>query len=151
MRRIQLRRYAIAAGENDDQGRFGEIVIDPLAKFYTGECPDRNNDSGLSCVIPDIYLMIFGTSPHHPEGRFFLEDKHGRGACMMHPGNFCGDKIKGYLTNVEGCILLGNSLGVLKRKEDDRVQKAVLESKPAVLRFEEFMNKETFELEIIQL
>jgi len=60
----------------------------------------------------------------------------------IHSGNFCGDKDEGYKSHVEGCIILGQKIGMLEG------QVAVLSSHQALVAFEADMGKQSFVLSI---
>lgn len=124
-----------------DQGTFGWIKTDGLILF-TGECPWRDNRPNVSCVLPGFYMASFTHSPRFGRMLYLLGRVLGRSGIRIHPANFCGDKSKGYRSQLNGCIALGERLGWLGG------QKAVLLSQPAVRRFEAAMGRLPFQLEI---
>jgi hypothetical protein len=75
-----------------------------------------------------MYLLL-GTSP--------------RAGIRKHPANFMGDRTKGLRSQLYGCIALGERLGWMDG------QKALLLSAPAVRRFEDYMERKPFRLEVI--
>jgi len=72
---------------------------------------------------------------------FLIHEAEGRSGIRIHPANLVGDKPK-WIRQLEGCICLGEKLGWIGG------QKAVLISRPAVRKFEEYMGGEKFNLEI---
>lgn len=66
-----------------------------------------------------------------------------RSGIRKHSANFMGAKDEGFRCQLNGCIALGEKLGWIEK------QKALLISAPAVRRFESFMNREPFELEVV--
>jgi hypothetical protein len=56
-----------------------------------------------------------------------LEDKHGRRDCLVHTGNWAGDSLKGFHTQIHGCTLVGSSFGSLA-PEGKKEQFAILRS-----------------------
>ena len=148
-----MKTFTITRILSDDQWVDGIGQVDGLGAFCTGEDPDLNNQPGISCVLPGEYLCRRIKTPKHPkdpndstawdyEGVYALEDKNGRTAVELHRGNFHGNKALGYRSDVEGCILLGNSKGDLDG------QRCVLDSDAACKRFYQFMNGEDFLLTI---
>lgn len=123
------------------QGTFGELSIDGLY-FKTGELPDKGNASGLSCIPPGEYDVAWQESPKFGEV-YTLQDVPGRSHILIHSGNLCGDVQRGYKSDVEGCILLGHSVGLLNGQE------AVISSKSALDDFQDYMKREPFHLKIV--
>jgi hypothetical protein len=135
---VRLRRF-----EKSDQGIFGEMSTDSGFSIYIGECPDRDNAPGLSCVRPDRYSVEGVETPRHGWA-YKLEDKHGRTGVLFHAGNFVGDRTKGYKSNSEGCLIPGRAVGEIAG------QKAVLSSRDALNAFVEEMERQPFILEITE-
>ena len=121
------------------------------ALFYTAELPyrdvdkDLKSDNSFSCIVPGIYPVKFVMSPKRGRNIYQLENTGHRVAIQIHSGNYAGDVKLGWESHVEGCILLGNSIGELLNKNGN-MQKAVVESKSALARFETLMNHEPFTL-----
>lgn len=124
-----------------DQGTFGVLTTDRGDRFHTGELPWRDNKAYISCVPVGTYLCTTIDSPNHGLV-YVLHDVPGRSGCEIHVGNWCGDKSKGYKSDVLGCILLGTDVGNLAG------QRAVLHSGKALELFLAAMNGEDFELTI---
>lgn len=76
-----------------------------------------------------MYLLL-GTEP--------------RAGIRKHAANFCGDSLKGFRAQLNGCVALGERLGWIDG------QKALLLSAPAMRRFETLMGGRPFTLEIVQ-
>lgn len=140
MRRITLTRL-----ETSDQGTFGclQFLKDGwLESFYTGELPDRNNRPGISCISTGVFKVDRVDWIKHNKKVFMLLNVEGRGGILIHAANYMGDVLKGLKTQLQGCIALGERLGVMEG------QKALLLSAPAIRRFEALMDGKPFELEI---
>ena len=123
-----------------DQGTFGILVFRDQY-LYTGELPWRDNKPNFSCIPAGVYPMRVSDSPKF--GRCY--QVHGvtsRSHILFHHGNFCGDRVRGYRTNVAGCILLG------LRRGNINAQRVVLNSREARGRFERALGFEDFTLEI---
>lgn len=127
--------------ETSDEGTFGKITVGDQT-WHTGELPWRDNAAMISCIPPGTYPVVM--APSHRFGRdlYRLSDVPDRTAILIHPANFCGDRLCSLESELNGCIALGMTFGTL------RGQKAVLASRKAVAQFEAALNREPFELEI---
>lgn len=137
-------RYALLERrDKSDEGCFGIIVARRFVA-YTGELPWLNNQPNVSCVPGDgaKYKVVWTYSPHFRRYMYLLLGTEPRAGIREHSANLMGNKLKGYRAQLNGCIALGERLGWLDG------QKAVLLSRPAVRRFEEYMEHEPFILEI---
>ena len=122
-------------------GTLGILIVDGAIVAYTMEPPDKDNKPNLSCIPAGKYDCVWHKSPRY--GWVYMVTKvSGRAWILSHPGNYGGDRAKGWKTHTLGCILLGKYRGVLGK------QRAVLCSRPTVRKFTELMNKETFNLTI---
>lgn len=130
-----------------DEGTFGSLTVNG-ATFRTGELPDRQNREGFSSVPSGNYVVKMQPSAHFKRDLYHLQDVPGRTAIMIHNGNFCGDVLQGYESEVKGCILLGIAVGNL-RNENGLMQMAVTGSNAALAEFQRQMAGADFELEII--
>jgi hypothetical protein len=122
------------------EGTFGKLAVDNLA-FFTGELPWRNNRLDDSCIPEGRYLCSWTFSRHFNKNLYLLDEVSGRSGIRIHSANFMGDSpLKKQLN---GCIALGDRLGEMDG------QQCLLLSFPAVQRFEKYMNKENFQLEVM--
>jgi len=71
-----------------------------------------NNQSGISCILPDTYSASIWYSPTLDKNVVRLEDKHGRSNCLIHNGNWAGEG-KGEVTQIHGCTEVGYGYGKL--------------------------------------
>ncbi len=138
-------KFHVLRSDQSAEGTFGSLL--PLAgafphPVYTGELPWRDNHSDVSCIPGGIYQCRMTLSPHFGYKTYEIMDVPGRVGERIHSGNFCGDKSKGFKSDVLGCILLGFQIGELEG------QKAILQSKDARAWFEAFTQGQQFELEI---
>lgn len=138
MKSVTLRRI-----RSNDSGTFGELVVDGQL-FHTGELPWRDNARGLSSVPAGSYVCHWRWSPARNRNLYGLLDVPGRSDIEIHVGNWCGDKTKGLLCNVDGCILLG-----LGFSNDLNGQPGVTSSGAAIDMFERLMGGEDFRLDIV--
>lgn len=140
MRRITLTRL-----ESSDHGTFGTIQVPDdewLHYFYAGELPWRDNRSSVSCIPTGLYKVDRVDWLKHNKKVFMVLNVPGRGGILIHSANYMGDSLKGFKTQLQGCIALGERLGVMEG------QKALLLSAPAIRRFEALLDGKPFELEI---
>src|SRR3990167_6293494 len=123
--------------ETGNQGTFGRLM-----KWYSIELPWRDNRSSVSSIPEGIYRAYWTYSPRFKRLMYILADTDPRVGIRVHPANLAGDKSLGYLSQLNGCIALGEKLGWIER------QKAVLVSAPAVRAFEAMMGRKNFILEV---
>ena len=124
-----------------DQGTFGVIVHDYFGCF-TLEPPWRNNRRNRSCIPTGEYHCHWHQSPS--KGWVYkLAEVTGRRNILIHPGNWAGDKNKGFISNSDGCILLGKQQGTIHN------QMAVTQSRNTIKHFGDLMNKSDFILHIL--
>ncbi len=107
---------------SDDDGTRSYLRT-PLNLFEccVGELPYRDvdgdgvTDRGLSCVPRGDYYCEFVQSPSRKnadgsfEWTYRLRNVPGRDGVLIHSGNFFGDKKKGRVAQVEGCLVLGRA------------------------------------------
>lgn len=125
-----------------DQGSIG-IMHTPLGwRSYAIELPWRDNARNVSRIPAGEYPVQWSMSPRFKREMYLVQGVPGRSGIRIHPGNLAGDKTKGYRTHFAGCIGLGQRVGRLKG------QKAILTSAPAVLAFEDHMERQPFTLVI---
>lgn len=139
MKTVRLERT-----ETSEQGTFGRLSVDDLC-FFTGELPWRDNDNNLSCIPAGKYKAQFTYSNRFHRKMYLIAPVNSRTGIRIHPANRMGDTSLGFVSEMHGCISLGEKLGWIDK------QKSVLLSMPAVRRFEKYMNYETFILEVIDV
>lgn len=127
--------------QTSDQGTFGRIAVGGQS-WFTGELPWRDNRSDISCIPSGLYQAKLTYSPRFRAMLYELTGVPGRFACRIHPANLMGDKSHGYLSQLNGCIALGKTLGWMEG------QRAVLISRPAVAEFTKALDSAPFLLEV---
>lgn len=135
---VRLERH-----ETGDQGTFGRIIAPRGLVLFTGEQPWRDNATGLSCIPLGTYRVAWTWSKAFKRIMYLLLDTDPRTGIRAHKANLMGDAAKGYRSQLQGCIALGEKLGWIDG------QKALLLSAPAVYRFESSMERQPFMLEIV--
>lgn len=142
---MALKKVTITRLLTDDDGTFG-VLTTPGFTCKTLELPWRNNMRGISCIPPGTYECEIVNSPRF--GKVYtVNNVPSRSLIRFHGGNFGGDTSKGYVSHIEGCILLGKGFGVLTNKLGKR-QRALLVSAPTVRAFSEHLKREPFILTI---
>jgi hypothetical protein len=99
-----------------DQGTLGKLTFGP-GRFEcdTLELPWRGNKRGISCMPGGRFLFKFRPDGKHGPcyeewddlATTKKEDVPERDNCQFHSANLAGDKEKGYVSELEGCIALG--------------------------------------------
>lgn len=110
-------------------GTFGVLVDDHgVTVCRTAELNWRSNRKGISCIPPGTYDCVAHTSKSFGSC-FLVKDVPGRSDILLHVGNWAGMKgVPGVLSDTEGCILPGVSVGVVFDKRSGRSQIAVSNS-----------------------
>lgn len=140
-------RVVIERHESSDEGTFGSLSVyendgeRPVLVCCSGELPNRGNKRNVSCIPVGIYKCGHHNSRKFPN-TFIVHDVPNRSGILIHTGNYCGDRSKGFRSDVEGCILVGATIGRLSG------QKAVLSSRQAMNYLRAFLGKSDFTLEI---
>lgn len=105
-----------------------------------------DNRKGLSCIKADTYRAWTWTSPtlNKPgHGKVLrLEDKHGRGDCLVHNGNWAGnteidannDGKADLITNIHGCTETGRGYGQVGKPRGG-TQWGIMASTPTLNQF----------------
>ncbi len=134
--------------ETSEQGTFGKLYVDDKFLCCTGELPrfagdpSEENERGTDCIPAGTYRCEVRPSAKFGGLMYEVKNVPDRDAILIHKGNYCGDKSKGYKSDVLGCIILGESFS------KDGGQKIVSASKVAYDKFRALMNDEPFELTI---
>ena len=98
----------------DDQGTRGALSAPELGfACLTLELPWRANKNGISCITAGSYTASVLFSSHWKRSVIWLNNVPGRSVIQCHPGNLAGDAALGFETQVRGCILVGESFGLL--------------------------------------
>jgi hypothetical protein len=136
MQNVLLMRF-----DKSDQGVFGIIYFCGMKRF-TGELPDRNNASNISCIPVGDYTVKWTLSNRLKKFTYEILGVPGRGGIRRHSSNLMGDESKGYIAQLRGCISLGEKVGTM------RGQKALLISRPAINTFETVLQHQAFLLKV---
>lgn len=143
-----MRRVIQKTFESTDQGTLSRVFVD--GKFinqYIMEPPWRNNEVNYSCIPAGTYLCKWHKSPHYG-WVYLITGVADRTNVLKHPGNFGGDKKKGFKTNTLACQLHGKRHGKLWNGKF--LQRAILNSRSAIREFFHMLDGEDFILEVIR-
>lgn len=127
--------------ETSDEGTFGKLRFG-LVRMYTGELPWRGNAVNVSCIPPGDYVCEPYLSPRFGPC-FRLQFVPQRTGILIHKGNWCGDSYRGYRSDVEGCILVGQVRDFLSHQD------TVSQSGAAMKELLDAMGDQPFTLRII--
>jgi hypothetical protein len=115
------------------EGTFGKLVVDDKA-WFTCERPWLLNDNDVSCIPEGSYTCKWTHSPRLNKETYEVLDVPKRAGIRIHSAN--------YPSELEGCVALGETVATVLGK------KGVFQSRDAVGKFNEHMNKEDFTLQI---
>jgi len=130
-----MQRLRIERGPSTDQGTPGVATCGGRT-WHSLELPWRDNRHRVSCILPGVFLarLIDGETVGRPQfgAVYELQDVPGRTGILMHRANWAGDVEKGWHSDLEGCLTIGESTGTLTPDvPGGRPQAAVERSGPA--------------------
>jgi hypothetical protein len=96
-------------------GTQGVLILPSGVFCNTLELPWRDNIRKRSCIPLGEYDVEIRTSPKFGQV-YEVKMVPDRSYILTHSGNLAGDIEKGYLSHVEGCILLGSYWGVINKQ-----------------------------------
>ena len=127
-----------------EQGTFGVLTAGGF-ECCTCELPWKDNLNYYSCIPAGRYPAVFiHSSTYGP--CYWLKEVEGRSEILAHTGNLAGDVNKGWETHSAGCVLFGESFGVLGQQD------AVLLSRKTLRHFvDKVMQRENFIMDIQEM
>jgi len=129
-------------GPSTDDGTFGKFHFGEHIVF-SGELPDRDNACNISCIPVGEYLCKWTYSPRFKRGMYLVTQVDGRSGIRFHTANYMGDVNLGKKNHLAGCIALAMKTGIMGG------QRAILNSRTAIRKFELWGDGEDFKLEIV--
>lgn len=87
---------------SDDNGTFGEMILNGDRLCVTCEPPWRDNQHNISCIPAGTYHFQPHDSNEHP-GVWIATDVPDRTGILIHEGNTIHDS--------KGCIIVGSTFG----------------------------------------
>lgn len=130
----------------DDDGTFGKFIVEGgLFTRVSGELPWRDNKTDISCVPVGTYNVKLDYSPKRGTKVYELQNVPCRSDCQIHSSSYCGDKSKGKMSDLLGCISLGENTALLPTG-----QRILTGSRKAIKDFYDLMQGEDFVLTIME-
>jgi hypothetical protein len=123
-------------------GTAGVLSFNNMTICQTLELPNRQNIETISCIPLGSYICIWVVIKKFG-GVYMLTNVPNRSGILMHSGNFAGATDIGLNSDVRGCILFASNV------INNGTQLEAINSKIERIKFEDFLNKETFLLVII--
>jgi hypothetical protein len=129
-----MKRLSIERGLSTDAGTFGMASIDSTI-WHSLELPWRDNQHGISCIPPGVYTAKWidaaTLGAPHLGMVYHVLDVPGRTGILLHRANWAGDTAKGYHSDLEGCLSIGEATGELIPPGRAEPQMALERSGPA--------------------
>lgn len=138
-----MRSVVLLRDPSQDQGTLGRVCVDWRLFCRAIELPARGNKTNVSCIPVGTYRCVWHRSPKYG-WCYMVTGVPGRSLILIHAANWAGDRALGYRSDLRGCIALGMRSGRLAG------QLAVLASKQAVSKFNRAMNRQPFDLIILE-
>ncbi len=113
-----MRKATIRSYPSTDHGTFSEGETDSGLAFKMGELPDRNNEPGLSSIVPKeggVFIVRDAWSDKHNAMVWHILDAPGRTAVEWHSANFMGDINLGFVSQLLGCGAPGAAIVRFKK------------------------------------
>lgn len=138
-----MKKVILTRTSGNDKQTLGTLTFENFTA-KTLELPDKNNASRVSCIPVGTYICKYTKSPLFSKnaGRdvytYAILNVPNRAGIRIHSAN--------YARQLLGCVALGSE----HKDLDADTQLDVVHSGDTVKRFEEFMNREDFELTIIK-
>jgi hypothetical protein len=144
--------------ENTEQGMFGYWVLPSGKSLMFGTLQWRSNESDISSIpyglinfhrvrshkrseAAGVDVFVYEAFDATPGDG--IDDTSGRVAVQIHKGNYAGNVDKGYKSDVQGCFILGMSLG----NDGKTGQRMVVRSGDAMEIFDKEMGGKDFTLD----
>jgi hypothetical protein len=132
----------------DDEGTQGELRLENGYTCLTLELPWRNNHANFSCIPAGTYICRKRWSFRFMRWLYEVLYVNGRENILIHSGNWAGDVRKGFKSDVEGCILLGDRISSSFPQGYNVAQHGIFESRNTLVAFMAVTHGEDLELTI---
>jgi len=132
--------------KSTEQGTLGWLWCKGDPVCFLMELPWRNNQSNLSCIPVGHYQVAYLHRSASGKYRdvYHVQGVPNRAGILIHPGNFAGDRQKGFKTDSWGCLLPATRYGVLGE------QRAGLASRAALRKLHKLTHRKDFNLTIVE-
>ena len=124
-------------------GTRGTAFIDGVEFCKSLELNYYDNLPYYSCIPKGTYQVTYNYSPAFRRNLYLVLDVPNRTGIRIHPASYAGDTRRGYLSDLLGCIALGDKF------IDVEEQQLLINSKIWVEKFEKELNYKDFTLEIV--
>lgn len=136
-----------------DEGTLGALaLVDTDLAWTSLELPWRDNKPHLSCILAGRYHCELRESskwsPRHDHLLYWVLGVPGRTAIEIHAATWAGDVLKGWHTELLGCIAPGKKEGSIAPPELDHAQRCILQSRMALKEFMDALRGQPFDLEV---
>lgn len=122
-------------------GVFGVFLLPDGSRFISGELPDNNNRSQISCIPEGRYLCKY-TFSRRLGWTYEVLNVPNRQGIRIHAANYCGLRKDGKRQELLGCIALGSGTGAVNG------QKILTNSRVAIASMVSKLGKQEFILEV---
>lgn len=145
-----------------DEGTFGVLQIPSLLLAWSSlELPDRSNSKKYSRIPFGTYRCELRPTgkwsprngidlPENDHQLYEVLDVPGRSLIKIHAATWAGDVMKGWHSELLGCIAPARKVGTLTPPDTGRAQACVLESRRALTEFMRATAGRPLELEVIE-
>lgn len=124
---------------SSSHGTFGTIMYGKW-NAHSLELPWHNNQQTVSCIPKGVYDVEWSYSPRFQRRMYCLVNVPNRAGIRIHSANIAGDVLLGLKTHLNGCITMGERIGILSN------QKAVLNSATMIVQFEQLLLQKPFRI-----
>lgn len=138
---VKMKQYNLFRFSSTEQGTFGVFCdSNTLPICVTAERPWLGNERRISCIPEGLYICKKYSSPKY-HNVWEVKDVPERTSILIHEGNFPVPDKNGNNADSTGCILVGDSFGIIRGRH------AVLKSVVTLNRLRGILPEE-FELNI---
>ena len=124
--------------ESGEEGTFSRLLVG-RHEFACAELPWENNQRFISCIPFGEYTCSLVHSPKYGKA-YQVHGVLNRTHILFHVGNWAGAEDKGFISNSDGCILIGQSIVSING------QKAVSNSRESIEKFHNCVDAISFTL-----
>jgi hypothetical protein len=121
-----------------DEGTFGKIQAKGKT-WISGELPWRENAPETSCIPPGRYKGEWTWSPRLKRKLYTIFPVSHRAGIRIHSANLMGDRNRGFVSQLRGCIAVGKKLGVMDGQRCILLSVVALRELESVLDYKPFM------------
>ncbi len=151
-----MNRFKLVRDESTDQGTPGTLYLGEQKVCHTMELPwrdvdgDGESDKRTSCIPKGAYKVTWMAKSGSGKYRdvYHVHDVPGRSEILIHTANYAGDVLKGWRSDLLGCIAPCRAIGWLT-PEGGKRQMAGTGSLLGMKDLHAATKRQAFELEIV--